>query len=189
MLKLKLQDCGHLMWRADSLEKSLLLRKLEGRGKVAAEDEMVRWHHQLSCSIAHLCPALCNPVDCSLPGFPVRHYFLELAQTHVHWVGDASFSISPSNEYSELISFRIDWFDLLAVQGTLKSLLQHHRLSRVSSNTISSSVLSLIYGLALTFIHDYWRNHYFKYMELCRQSMFLLFNMLYRFIIWANSGR
>ena len=99
------------------------------------------------------------------PGFPVHHQLLELAQTHVHWVGDAiqpshplsslllppsifpstrvfsnksvlcikwpkywsfSFSISPSNEYSGLMSFRIDWLDLLAVQGTLKSLLQHH---------------------------------------------------------------
>ena len=126
MLKLKLQYCGHLTWRADSLAKSLLLRKLEGRGKVAAEDEMVRWHHQLSCcSIAQSCLTLCSPMDCSLPGFPVLHYLLELAQTHVHWVGDASFSISPSNEYSELISFRIDWFDLLRVQGTLKSVLQH----------------------------------------------------------------
>ena len=101
----------------------------------------------------------------SMPGFPVHHQLLELAQTHVHQVGDAiksshpllpllllplifpsmrvfsnelvlhirwpkywsfSFSISPSNEYSGLIAFRIDWFDLLAVQGTLKSLLQHH---------------------------------------------------------------
>ena len=104
-------------------------------------------------------------MDCSTPGFPVHHQFLEPTQTHVHCVGDAiqsshplsspsllpsffpsirvfsnelvlhirrpnywsfSFSISPSNEYSGLISFRIDWFDLLAVQGTLKSLLQHH---------------------------------------------------------------
>ena len=103
-------------------------------------------------------------MDCSLPGFPVLHYLLDLAQTHVHWVNDAiqpshplllpypfalnlskhqslfqwvgclylakywsfSFSISPSKEYPGLISFRIDWFDPLAVQGTLKSLLQHH---------------------------------------------------------------
>ena len=109
-----------------------------------------------------LCLTLCNPMDCSTPGFPVPHHLPELAQTHVHWVGDAiqpscplspppppalnlsqhqglfqwvgsyikwpmywSFSISPSNEYSVLISFRIDWLDILAVQGTLKSLLQH----------------------------------------------------------------
>ena len=116
-------------------------------------------------SVAQLCLTLCDPMDCSTPGFPVRHQFLELAQTCVRWVGDAiqpshlyspllllpsifssirvfsnesflhirwpkywsfSFSISPSNEYLGLISFRMYWFDLLAVQGILKSLLQHH---------------------------------------------------------------
>ena len=117
------------------------------------------------CSVAQLCPTLCDPMDCSTPVFPLLHYLLEFAQTHVHRVGDAiqsshplsspssptsifpsirvfsnesvlhirwpkywsfNFSISPSNEYSGLISFRMDWLDLLAVQGTLKSLLQYH---------------------------------------------------------------
>ena len=115
--------------------------------------------------VTQLCPTLCNPIDCSTPGFPVHHQLLELA--HVHWVGDAiqpshplsspsppalnlsrvrtfsnesvlhvrwpkywsfSFSISPSNIYSGPIFFRMDWLDLLAVQGTLKSLLQHFSL-------------------------------------------------------------
>ena len=106
-----------------------------------------------------------RPQDCSTPGFPVHHQLLELAQTHVHPVGDAiqpshpllspsppafnpcqhqgfsnesalritwpkdwsfSFRISPSNEPPGLISFRMDWLDLLAVQETLKSFLQHH---------------------------------------------------------------
>ena len=115
------------------------------------------------CSVAYSCRTLCDPNDCNMPGFPVHHQLLELAQTHVHWVSDAiqqsysflflpsifpsirafsnesalrirwpkywsfSFSISSSNEYSGLISFRIDWFDLPAVQGTLKSLIPHHR--------------------------------------------------------------
>ena len=101
-------------------------------------------------------------MDCSTPAFPVHHQLLELAQTHVHRVGEAiqpphhlsfsfpptsnlsgsflvsqffasgsqswsfSFTISPSNEYSGLISFTMDWFDLLAVQQTLESLLQLH---------------------------------------------------------------
>ena len=133
-------------------------------------------------AVAHLCPTLCDPMNCSTPGFPVYHQLPELTQTHVHWVGDAiqpshalspllllpstfpsirvfsnesvlhirwpkywsfSFSTSPSNEYSGLISFRMDWLDLFAVQGTLKSLLQHY-------STISSSVLGLFYCLALT---------------------------------------
>ena len=66
------------------------------------------------------------------------------------------FSISPSNEYSELISFRIDRFDLLAVQGTLKSLLQHH-----SSKASILGPPVFFYGLTLTSIHDYWKNHSF----------------------------
>ena len=70
-----------------------------------------------------------------------------------------SFSISPSNEYPGLISFRIDWLDLLAVQGTLKSLLQHFNLEWFKS--IDSSVLSFVYGLNLTSIHDHWKNHSF----------------------------
>ena len=65
-----------------------------------------------------------------------------------------SFSISPSNEYSGLISLRIVWLDLLAVQGTFKSLFQHH-----SSISINSLVLSLLYGSTLTFIHDYLKNN------------------------------
>ena len=110
------------------------------------------------------CLTLCDPMDCSTPGFPVLHQLPELAQTHVTSVMPSNhlilccpflllpsvfpsirvffsqlvlcirwpkywsfgFSISPSNEYSGLISFRMDWLDLLAVQGTLKSLLQHH---------------------------------------------------------------
>ena len=64
-----------------------------------------------------------------------------------------SFSISPSSEYSGLISFRMDWLDLLAVQGTLKSLLQHQFKS------INSSVLNFLYSPPLTSTHDYWKNH------------------------------
>jgi len=66
-----------------------------------------------------------------------------------------SFSISPSTEYSGLIAFRIDWFDLFAVQGTLKSLLQHH------SSKASILQLSFLYDPTLTSIHDYWKNHSF----------------------------
>ena len=108
---------------------------------------------------------ICDPMDCSTPGFLVPQYFLEFAQTHVHWVSDAiqpshpllptsppAFNLSqhqglfqwvgsshqvskvlelqlqlqPFNEYSELVFYRVDWFDLLAVQGTLRSLLQYH---------------------------------------------------------------
>ena len=75
-----------------------------------------------------------------------------------------SFSISPSNEYSGLISFRMEWLDLLAVQGTLKSLLQHHSLK--------AQILwhSAFFMIQVTSIHDYWKNHSFDYMDLCEQS-------------------
>ena len=66
-----------------------------------------------------------------------------------YWI--FSFNKSPSNEYSGLISFRMDWLDLLAVQGTLKGLLQHQFKS------INSFALSFLYGPTLTFIHDYWK--------------------------------
>ena len=145
MLKLKLQYFGHLMWRADSFEKTLMLGKIEG-GRRRGQQRM-RWLDDVTDSM-----------DVSLSKLQ------EFTQTHVHWVSDAiqpshpllptsppafslssrsfqmsqfftsggqrnwsfSFSISPSSEYSGLISFRMDWLDLLAVQGTLKSLLQHH---------------------------------------------------------------
>ena len=67
-----------------------------------------------------------------------------------------SFSISPSSEYSGLISFRMDWLDLLAVQGTLRTLLQHH-----SSKASVFFVLRFLYTPTLTSIHDYWKNHCF----------------------------
>ena len=66
-----------------------------------------------------------------------------------------NFSISPSNEYLGLISFRMDWLDLLAVQGTLKSLLQHH------SSKASILRCSTFFIVQLTSIHDYWKNHSF----------------------------
>ena len=94
-----------------------------------------------------------------------------------HW--SFSFSISPSDEYSGLISFRIDWFDLLAVQGTL----------RVSSNTmfksINSLALSFLHSPTLTSVRDYWKNHSFNYMDLCRQRDFAgcFFHMLSRFVM------
>ena len=129
-------------------------------------------------SVAQSCLTLCDPMDCSMPSFPILHYLPEFAQIHVHQGGHAndhlilccplllppsilpsikvfssesvlcirwprcwsfSFSISLSSEYSGPISFRMNWLDLLAIQGTLKSLLQHHS----SKASILSAQLSL----------------------------------------------
>ena len=88
--------------------------------------------------------------------FPSIRVFSNESVLHIRWpkYWSFSFSISLSNEYSELISFRIDWLDLLAVQGTLKSLL-----SKPQFKSINSSALSFLYSTTLTSIHDYWKNH------------------------------
>ena len=83
---------------------------------------------------------------------------------HIRWPKNWSFSlnISPFNEDSGLISFKMDWLDLLAVQGTLQSLLQHH-----SSKAL---ILHCSAFFTIQLSHDYWKNHGFDYMDLCRQS-------------------
>ena len=168
-------------------------------------------------SVTQSCPTLCDPMDCSTPGFPVHHQCLELTQTHVHRVGDAiqpshplsspffppsilpsirvfsnestlhirwskywsfSFSISLSNEYSGLISFRMDWLDLLAVQGTLKSFLQHHNSK--------ASILQCSAFFIVQLSHPYVTTG--KTIALTRWTfvgkvMSLLFNMLSRLVI------
>ena len=96
--------------------------------------------------------------------FPSIRVFSNESVLYIRWPKYWSFSMSPSNEYSGLISFRIDWFDLLAVQRTHKNLLQHHSLS------INSSALSFLYGSTLTSTYDYWENHSFDEMDFCRQS-------------------
>ena len=88
--------------------------------------------------------------------FPSIRVFCNEPVLYIRWpkYWSFSFSISPSNEYSELISFRIDLLDLLVVQGTLKSLLQYQ--------TSKASILqcsTFLYGPTLTSIHDYWKNH------------------------------
>ena len=124
---------------------------------------MTCFQYSLVSSVAQSCPTLCNPMDCSMPGFPDHHRLSELTCTHVHWVSDViqpshplsspsppafnlsqhqglfqrassshqvakvlEFQLQPQSsvEYLGLISFRMDWLDLLAVQG----------LSRVFSN-------------------------------------------------------
>ena len=100
---------------------------------------------------------LCCPLLFLPSIFPSIRVFSNESALRIRWPNywSFSFNISPSNEYSGLISFTIDWFDLLAVQGTLKSLLQLH-----SSKVLhSSSVLSFLYGPTLTSIHDYWKIH------------------------------
>ena len=168
------------------------------------------------CSAAKSCLTLCDPMNCSTPGFPVLHYLLEF-QVHVPWSGDAiqpshpllpsspfafnlsrcrvfsnelalrirwpnywsfSVSISPSNEYSGLISFRIDWLYFLAVQGTLKGLLQHYNSK--------ASILQHSAFFRVQLSHPYMtagKNIALTIQIFVRKVMSLLFNTLSRLVI------
>ena len=114
---------------------------------------------------------LCHPLLLLPSIFPsIRISSNELAVC-IRWLKywSFNFSISPSNEYSRLISFRIDWFDLLAVQGTLKSS------PTPQFESINYLALSLLYGPTLTSIHDYWKNHSFDSMHLSGKVIFSAF--------------
>ena len=111
-----------------------------------------------SCPLSRWCLSTISSSSPSPPAFNLSQH-----QGLFQWVssshqgpkyGNFSFSISPSNEYSGLISFRMDCLDLLAVQGSLKSLLQHH-----SSKTSIFLALSFLCSSTLISIHDYWKNH------------------------------
>ena len=99
---------------------------------------------------------LCRPLLLLPPTSPNIKLFSNESTLRMRWpkYWSFSFSIIASKEHLGLISFKMDWLDLLAVQGTLKSLLQHH-----SSKSISSSALSFLHSPTLTSIHDYWKNH------------------------------
>ena len=171
----------------------------------------------VGCLVAQLCPTLCDPVDCSMPGFsgftisqslfklmsiesvmPSNHLilysplFLLLSifssirvlsnewapciRWPTYW--SFSFNITLSNEYSGLISFRIDWCDLLAVQGTLKSLLQHHNLQ--------ASIFRCSAFFMVQLSHPYMTTRKTLALTICTfvsKVMSLIFNMLSRCII------
>ena len=101
---------------------------------------------------------LCCPFLLPLLIFPSIRVFSSESVPHIRWpkYWSFTFSISPSNEYSGLMSFRIHWLDLLAVRGTLKSLLQHHSSK---ASILRHSAFFIV--PTLTSIRDYWKNHSF----------------------------
>ena len=121
----------------------------------------------------------CHPLLLLLSIFPSIRVFSNESALCIRWPKDwsFSFSISPSNEYSGLISFRIDWFDLLAVQGTVKTLN-----STIVKN-INSSALSFLYSPPLTSIHDSGKTIALTRWTFVDKVMSLLFNMLSRLVI------
>ena len=123
------------------------------------------FNHQLSVmpsSHLILCPLLLLP-----PIPPSMRVFFNESTLHMRWpkYWSFSFSISPSNEHPGLISFRMDWLDLLAVQGTLNSLIQHH------SSKASVLLRSTFFGCpALTSTYDCWKNHSLDKTDHCWQN-------------------
>ena len=121
---------------------------------------------------------LCRPLLLLPSILPSIRVFSSESVLHIRWPKYWSFSFSPSNEYSGLISFRMDWLDLLAVQGTLKSLLQHH--------SSKASVLPCSAFFIVQLSHQYMTTG--KTIALIRRIfvgkvMSLLFNMLSRLVI------
>ena len=122
---------------------------------------------------------LCHPLLLQPSIFPSTRVFSNESVLHIRWpkYWSFSFNISPSNEHSALISFRMDWLDLLAVQGTLKSLLQHH-------SSKASILHSAFFIVQLS--HPYMTTG--KTIALTRwtfvgKAMSLIFNMLFRLVI------
>ena len=112
-------------------------------------DPMVPVHHQLlQLAQIHVLPSI----------FPSIRFFPKESVLHIRWpkYWSFSFSISPSSGYLGLISFRIDWLDLLAVQGTLKRFYP-----TLQFKCINSFALNFLYSSAPTSIHDYWKKHNF----------------------------
>ena len=133
--------------------------------------------HQLVMPSSHF--ILCHPL-LLLPSIPPTIRVLHESVLYIRWpeYWSFSFSISPSNEYSGLISFKMDWLDLLAVQGTLKSLLQHHSSKALTLRCSAFFIVQLS--------HPYMTTR--KTIALTRRTfvdkvMSLLFNMLSRLVI------
>ena len=148
-------------------------------------------------SVTKLCPTLCDPMDCSTPGFLVLNYLPEFAQTHVLQVGDA---IQPSLPLSSPFPLAFNLFQhqgLFQWVGSSHQELQHQSFQWIlrtgflydwmvwspcspgdsqesypapQFKSINSLALSFLYSSILTSIHGYWKNHSFDYMDLCWQS-------------------
>ena len=119
--------------------------------KLISIESVIPSNHLILC-----CPLLLLPSV-----FPSIKVFSNDLTFCISWPKYLGFSISPSNKYSGVISFRIDWFDLLAVQVILRSLLQYH------SSKASILQCSAFFMVKFTYIYDYRKNNSFDYMDFC----------------------
>ena len=130
-------------WTA-ARQASLSITNSQSLPRLMSIESVMLSNHLIFCHPLLLLPSI----------FPSIRVFSHESALCIRWpkYWSVSFNISPSNEHSGLISFRMDWFGLLAVQGALKSLLQHH-------SSKASSALSFLYSPTLTSLHDHWKNH------------------------------
>ena len=149
-------------WTA-ARQASLSLTVSQSLLRIMSIESMMPSNHLIFCCHIFLLPSI----------FPSIRVFSSELTLLIWWpeYRSFSFSISPSNEHPGLISFRMDWLDLLVVQGTLRSLLQH-------SWSISSSALSFLYSPTLISIHDYWKTIALTRWTFVGKLMSLFFNML-----------
>ena len=140
-------------WTA-ARQASLPITNTQSPPKPMSIESVMPPNHLILC-----CPLLLLPSI-----FPRIRVFSNESALCIRWPKYWSFrfKISPSNEHPGLISFRTDWLDPLEVQGTLKSLLQHH-----SSKTLILQDSAFFIVQTLTSIHDYWKNDSFVYTDLC----------------------
>ena len=127
-------------------QASLSISNYRSLSKLMSIESVMPSNHLILCRPLLLLPSI----------FPSISVFSNEAALHIRWpkYWSVSFNISPSNEHPGLISFRMDWWDLLAVQGTLKSPTPQFK-------SINTSALSFLFSPTLTSIHDYWKNHTF----------------------------
>ena len=142
-------------WTA-ACQASLSITNSRSLLKLVSIESVMPFNHLIFCHPLLLPPSI----------FPSIRVFSNESALHIRWPKDwsFSFSISPSNEYSGLISFRMGWVDLLAVQGTLKSLLQH-RSSKALILWCSAFIVQLSHSNMTT-----GKNHSFDFTDLCWQS-------------------
>ena len=126
-------------------QASLSITNSQGSLKLMSIELVMPSNHLILCRPRLLLPSI----------FPSIRVFSNESALHIRWpkYWSFSFSISPSSEHPELISFRMDWLDLLVVQGTLQSVLQHR------GSKASVVWRSAFFTVQLSHIHDYWKNH------------------------------
>ena len=167
------QSCSHVQLFATpwttAHQTSLSITNSRSPPKLMSIESVMPSYHLILCRPLLLLPSI----------FPSIRVFSNESALCMRWpkYWSFSFNISPSNVHPGLISIRMDWLDLLAVQGTQESS------PTPQFKSINSSVLSFLYGPTLTSIHDYWKNHSLDWTDLCWQNNVSAFNMLSRLVL------